>query len=85
LSPPYEGRSTGRADTGDKADRAKGVERMKTGQEAPEKPTQPESSAGSKGEGKMAPKGVGESVGRRVEDVSKDESEPRRQSSGPAR
>ncbi len=61
--PPYDDRNRG------KNERAEGPERMLSGQEAPEDTVQPESSAPIRSDAKMAPEGVGESVGRRGEDI----------------
>jgi hypothetical protein len=82
LVPPYEGRSTGFGDAAGQARRAEGVKEMLTGQDAPEEPVQPESSAGTYGSGKMAPDDVGVSVGRRGEDESLRKSEPGRETTG---
>lgn len=68
--PPYDERNRG------KNERAEGVERMLSGQEAPEDTVQPESSAPIRSDAKMAPEGVGESTSRRGEDIkAKDDKE----------
>jgi len=64
-----------------KAARREGVERMLTGQEAPQDTEQP----GSKAEPdsrNTAPAGVGESITRGAEDVAKQEGEPGRVDTG---
>jgi len=79
--PPYEGRSGGDQRTGLQDELAEGVHRAMTG-EAPEEPRQPQGPAVGQKEGKMAPEGVGESLGRRGEDQAKGDGEPGRQDAG---
>jgi hypothetical protein len=58
------------AEAKSKSERAEGVRRSLSGEEAPEDTVQPSgTTSGPKGE--MAPEGVGESVGRRGEDASR--------------
>ena len=71
-------------ETESKEERAKGVSRQLNDQDPP-KDTNPESLVGPTGgeEGEMAPEGVGESVGRRGEDiVDKDGKEAGRYDTG---
>jgi len=64
----------------EKAPRAEGVERMLSGQDAPQEPEQPGSKAEQ--EGGEAPDGVGTSITRGAEEVAKQEAEPGRQDTG---
>jgi hypothetical protein len=58
------------AETKSKSERAEGVRRTLSGEEAPEDTVQPTGTT-SGPEGEMAPEGVGESVGRRGENASR--------------
>lgn len=61
--PPYDDRNR------DPNERSEGPKRMLSGEDPPEDTTQPESSAPVRSDAKMAPEGVGESVGRSGEDI----------------
>lgn len=63
MIPPYDDRAKGRNE------RADGVERMLSGEPAPQEATQAGSSAAPRADAAMAPSGVGESAGRHAEDM----------------
>jgi hypothetical protein len=65
--PPYADRLGGRSD--DPAHRHESVERQLTGQEPPQDTVQPVGNTDA-GEPEQVPSGVGESIGRRGEDVA---------------